>query len=93
LETSKQVKNFIAALLALLKCAASARERRRSAPIVRSIRMSQLKNNLGFMIIVLPVVSAIIVAMISTAGYHGMIDNETNAIVLNDVLKAAIFVF
>jgi hypothetical protein len=55
--------------------------------------MSQQKKHPGLEIIALPVISAIIIAMISIAGSQSVRHSTSNALVLNDVVKAAIFAF
>jgi hypothetical protein len=55
--------------------------------------MSQQKKRLSLGIIALPVIAAIIVAMISIAGSHSMRDSVSNALVLNDIVKVAVLVF
>jgi hypothetical protein len=55
--------------------------------------MSQQKKRPGLGIIVLPVIAAVIVAIISITGAQIMRDSANDALVLNDVVKVAVFAF
>lgn len=55
--------------------------------------MSEQKKHLGQGIIALPVIAAVIVAIISITGAQSMRDIANNALVLNDVVKVAVFAF
>ncbi len=55
--------------------------------------MSLPQKRFGLGIIALPVIASIIVAMISIAGSQSMRGSASNALVLNDIVKVAVFVF